>query len=166
MPDHSILNLWAIIDFWCFSQCKTKRVVQSVKYRNVRLKIFMWAHFLVVHAALDGKRSKVISSIWGTLYWSICIRFTDSCDVMEPRNCKGCRLALTCLQPLYRWPGQGRIVEKHPKRKKWKLTELKTVVESLIHFGTVEDQPLLLCIIKISFFRSLKKIKIKSDKIQ
>ena len=33
-------------------QCKTKRVVQSVKYRNLRLKSCMWDHFMVVQAVL------------------------------------------------------------------------------------------------------------------
>ena len=41
--------LWVQMEPW---QCKTTRVVQSVKYRDLLLKSCMWDHFMVVQAVL------------------------------------------------------------------------------------------------------------------
>ena len=44
---------------------KTKRVVQSVKYEDVGLKICLWVHFMVGQAVLAGISSNPILRIWG-----------------------------------------------------------------------------------------------------
>ena len=47
------------------TRTKTKSVVHLVKYKDIHLKICMWAHFMVVQAVLEKGSSKLILSTSG-----------------------------------------------------------------------------------------------------